>query len=66
MMNGMLTPCGCCKNRRFGGTYRLHYHGDDNRRARSNVSSNYHIVFFAACLDCYVLLTFLALRFLPP
>jgi hypothetical protein len=27
MKNGVfwdVTPCGCCKNRRFGGTYRLH------------------------------------------
>jgi hypothetical protein len=29
-----------CKNRRFGGTYRLHHEGDKNRRARNNVSSN--------------------------
>jgi hypothetical protein len=28
------------KNRRFGGTCLLHYHGDMNRRARNNVSSN--------------------------
>jgi hypothetical protein len=34
------TPYGSCKNHRFGGTYRLHHHGD-NRRARSNVSSDY-------------------------
>jgi hypothetical protein len=33
-------PCGSCKNRRFGGTYRLHHQGDKNRPAR-NVSSNY-------------------------
>jgi hypothetical protein len=35
-----VTPCGSCKNRRFGGTYRLHYQGDENRPARNNVSSN--------------------------
>jgi hypothetical protein len=23
-----VTPCGSCKNRRFGGTYRLHHQGD--------------------------------------
>jgi hypothetical protein len=34
-----VTPCGCCKNRRFGGTYRLHQ-SDKNERARNNVSSN--------------------------
>jgi hypothetical protein len=35
-----VTPCGSCKNRRFGRTYRLHHEGDKNRRAGSNVSSN--------------------------
>jgi hypothetical protein len=35
-----VTPCGSCKNRRFGGTQRLHHQGDKNRLAR-NVSSNY-------------------------
>jgi hypothetical protein len=33
-----VTLCGSCKNRRFGGTYRLKY-----RRARNNVSSNNRI-----------------------
>jgi hypothetical protein len=31
-----VTPCGSCKNRRFGGTHRLHHQGDKNRRARNN------------------------------
>jgi hypothetical protein len=31
-------PCGSCKNRRFGGSYRLHHQSDKNRRARNNVS----------------------------
>jgi hypothetical protein len=35
-----VTPCGCCKNRRFGGTYLLHYLGDNNRWTRNNVSRN--------------------------
>jgi hypothetical protein len=35
-----VTPFGCCENRRFGGTYRLHHQGDKNRRARNNVSTN--------------------------
>jgi hypothetical protein len=35
-----VTLCCSCKNRRFGGTYSLHYQGDKNRRA-NNVSSNY-------------------------
>jgi hypothetical protein len=34
-----VTPCGSCKNWRFGGTYRLCHQGYNNRRAR-NVSSN--------------------------
>jgi hypothetical protein len=34
-----VTSCGSCKNRRFGGTYRLHNKGDKHRRARSNISS---------------------------
>jgi hypothetical protein len=25
------TPCGSCKNQRFGGTQRLHHQGDKNR-----------------------------------
>jgi hypothetical protein len=31
-----VTPYGFCKNRHFGGTYRLQHHGD-NRRARNSV-----------------------------
>jgi hypothetical protein len=26
-----VTPCGSCKNRRFGGTWRLLLQGDNNR-----------------------------------
>jgi hypothetical protein len=32
-----VTPCGYCKNRRFGGTYRLHHQADKSRRARNTV-----------------------------
>jgi hypothetical protein len=35
-----VTSCGSCKNRRFLGTYRLHYQGDKNGRTRNNVRSN--------------------------
>jgi hypothetical protein len=35
-----VTPCGSCKNRRFGGTCRFHYQGDENWRA-GKFSSNY-------------------------
>jgi hypothetical protein len=34
MKNGVfwvVTPCGSCKNRRFGGTWRLLHQGDKNR-----------------------------------
>jgi hypothetical protein len=34
-----VTPCGSCKNRRFGGTYYLHHYGEKNQRAR-NVSGS--------------------------
>jgi hypothetical protein len=27
----VVTPCGSCKNRRYGGTWRLLHHGDRNR-----------------------------------
>jgi hypothetical protein len=36
-------PCGHCKNRRFGGKYRLHYQGEKNRRSRNNVRSNWQL-----------------------
>jgi hypothetical protein len=28
-----VTPSGSCKNRRFGGTWRLQHQGDENRRS---------------------------------
>jgi hypothetical protein len=31
-------PCGSCKNRRFGGKYRLHHLAEVNKGARNNVS----------------------------
>jgi hypothetical protein len=34
-----VAPYGFCENRRFGGTYGLHHHGEMNRRAKNNVSS---------------------------
>jgi hypothetical protein len=37
-----VTPCGSCKNRRFGGTYGLHHQRETNRRSPNNV-------FYAAC-----------------
>jgi hypothetical protein len=43
MKNGVfwdVTPCGSCKNRRFGGTYGLLQQGDKNRWTRNNISCN--------------------------
>jgi hypothetical protein len=34
------TPYGSCKNRRFGGKYRLYHLDDKTRRAKNSVSSN--------------------------
>jgi hypothetical protein len=35
-----VTPRGTCKDRRFGGTYRLRRQDEKGQRARNNVSSN--------------------------
>jgi hypothetical protein len=37
-----VSPCGSCKNQRFGGTYRLHLQGENNRRTKNmlTVASN--------------------------
>jgi hypothetical protein len=35
-----VTPCGSCKNRRFGGTYGLLHQGDKNWWTRNNASCN--------------------------
>jgi hypothetical protein len=35
-----VASCGCYKNRRFGGTYRLHHQGENNQVARNNVISS--------------------------
>jgi hypothetical protein len=46
----VITPRGSCKNRRFGGTYRLHHQGGKNRLARNNFS----IVFLRSVLGLLV------------
>jgi hypothetical protein len=28
-----VTLCDACKKRRYGGTYRLHYQGEENQRS---------------------------------
>jgi hypothetical protein len=43
MKNGVfwvVTPCGSCKNRCFGGTWRLLHQSDKNRWTRNNTSCN--------------------------
>jgi hypothetical protein len=35
-----VTPCGSCKNPRFGGTLRLHHQGDKDHLTRNNVNRN--------------------------
>jgi hypothetical protein len=35
-----VSPCGTCKNIRFGILYRPHHQGEKNQRDRNNVSSN--------------------------
>jgi hypothetical protein len=30
-------PCGSCKNRRFGGSFRINHQGDNNMRATNNI-----------------------------
>jgi hypothetical protein len=32
-----VTSCGSCKNRRFGGTYRLHYQGGEKLLVAANI-----------------------------
>jgi hypothetical protein len=35
-----VTPCGSCKNRRFGGSQRLHQQDDKNGWTKNKVSCN--------------------------
>jgi hypothetical protein len=32
-----MTSCGSCKNRRFGGTHRLHHQGENNQGTRNTL-----------------------------
>jgi hypothetical protein len=55
MKNGVfwvVTPCGFCKNRRFGWTWRLLHQGDKNRRTlrRNSISSQRTRLLVAACV----------------
>jgi hypothetical protein len=42
-----VTPCGSCKNRRFGGKYCLHHQSKENHRARINISIVLQLLFTA-------------------
>jgi hypothetical protein len=50
-----VTPCGFCKNRRFGGTEHFHHQGDKNRRTRNNVSRTFSREFLFLCSVCRLL-----------
>jgi hypothetical protein len=39
-MKNAVTPWRSCKNRRFGGKYRIYHQGYKNLRARKNVGRN--------------------------
>jgi hypothetical protein len=41
-----VTSCGCCENRRFGGTRRLHHQGKTNQRNMSSVKRNTQLKHF--------------------
>jgi hypothetical protein len=47
-----VTPCGSCKNRRFGAPYRLHHHCEKNMRTR-NVSTYWSTLWRIA--SCWIL-----------
>jgi hypothetical protein len=61
MKNGVfwdVMACGSCKNRRFGGTWRLLHQGDKNRQTRDNASCNQQLTHDAKKyqLNCLVFL----------
>jgi hypothetical protein len=73
MKNGFfwdVKPCGCCKNRHFEGTLRLHHQGDKNLLTRNVAVTSYwralHFVFLRSLRRLLVRLTFLVQRFLSP
>jgi hypothetical protein len=33
-----VSPCGFCRNRPFGGTYRLHLHGKNNQQTKNTLA----------------------------
>jgi hypothetical protein len=52
------TPCGSCKNRRFGGTRRLHHQGDKNRWTK-NVAQRASVASYGYVLSSPILVTLL-------
>jgi hypothetical protein len=51
MKNGVfcdVTPCDSCKNRRFGGAYRVFHQGDKNRWTRNNARSVHRLLVIAS------------------
>jgi hypothetical protein len=65
--DGMLR--GTCKNRRFGGTYRLHHQGDRNRRATDDIvflRSVLRLLFTANVVPSYPILVILMMEAILP
>jgi hypothetical protein len=58
-----VSPCGCSKNRRFGGTMRLHHQGDKNRWTK-NVAVTLRRYAARCVRRLLVTATFLVHRFL--
>jgi hypothetical protein len=63
-----MTPCGCCKNRRFGGRYRFHHHGNNNRGVgKLAVTSNRRTLVTAnVAPSSSILVTLMMGRYVPP
>jgi hypothetical protein len=58
-------PCGSCKNRRFGGMYRLHHQGDKNWRTGNNVSSVLRLLITANVVPSSQILSTLMMDAIP-
>jgi hypothetical protein len=39
----VVTPCGSCKNRRFGGNYYIHHQGAKSRGGMGSDTTNYQL-----------------------
>jgi hypothetical protein len=55
-----------CKNRLFGGTYRLNHQGGKNQQARNNISSNWLSYTANVVPSSPILVTLMIERYIPP